>query len=70
MDPKVMDFGHLRMTRARFWGPVLYPPTFYFVAGSFEDEVYFTASYPRNLVPRDLVERMLDRVAAEIESLG
>jgi NRPS condensation-like uncharacterized protein len=70
MDPKVMDFGHLRMTRARFWGPVLYPPTFYFVAGSFEDELYFTASYPRSLVPGDLVERMLDRTAAEIESLG
>ncbi len=70
MDPKVLDFGDRRMTRARFWGPVIYPPTFYLVAGSFDNELYFTAAYPRNLVPRDLVERLLQRIVAEIDSLS
>ncbi len=25
MDPRVLDFGHLRVRRARFWGPVVLP---------------------------------------------
>jgi NRPS condensation-like uncharacterized protein len=68
-DATVADFGHLRVTKGRFWGPVIFPPSFFIIAGSFEDELYFTASYPRNLVPADLIERMLDRIVAEIDSL-
>jgi NRPS condensation-like uncharacterized protein len=70
MDPKVLDFGDNRITRARFWGPVIYPPTFYLVTGSFDDQLYFTAAYPRNLVPDSLVERILDRIVSEIDSFA
>jgi NRPS condensation-like uncharacterized protein len=69
LDPKAMDFGHLRMTRARLWGPVIYPPTFYLIVGSFEDQLYYTVSYPGNLVPGDLVEKMLDCCVSEVDSL-
>jgi NRPS condensation-like uncharacterized protein len=70
MDPAVMDFGGVAPRRARFWGPVLYPPTFYLVTGTFGDEAYFSAAYPRNLVPGDLVETLLDRIVSEIDSLA
>jgi NRPS condensation-like uncharacterized protein len=69
MDPAVMDFGDARVEQARFFGPVFFPPTFYVVSGSFEDTLYFSASYPRNVVPGNLVERHLDLMVSEISSL-
>jgi len=70
MDPAVLDVGDVRLARARFWGPVFYPPTFYVVTGSFRDQLYFTVSYPRSVVPDHLVERILDRIREEIESFA
>jgi NRPS condensation-like uncharacterized protein len=70
MDPSVMDFGDVRMRQARFFGPVFFPPTFFIVSGSFENTLYFSASYPRSVVPGDLVERHLDLMVKEINSLG
>jgi NRPS condensation-like uncharacterized protein len=70
MDPKVLDFGDARVRQARFFGPVMFPPTFYVVSGSFEDHLYFTASYPKNVVPAGLMERLLDRLVGEVDSLG
>ena len=69
MDPDVINFGDTRVRQARFFSPVIYPPTFSLVCGSFEDVMYFTASYPRSVVPGDLVERLLDRIVTEIGSL-
>jgi NRPS condensation-like uncharacterized protein len=69
MDPTVMDFG-LRMRQARFYGPVMFPPSFFIVSGSFEDTLYFSASYPRNVVPGRLVEEYLDVMVNEISSLA
>jgi NRPS condensation-like uncharacterized protein len=69
MDPTVMDFG-LRMKQARFYGPVFFPPTFYIVSGSFEDTLYFSASYPKNVVPGQLVEQYLELMVKEINSLA
>jgi NRPS condensation-like uncharacterized protein len=70
IDNRLFDFGDTRISRARFYGPVVYPPTFYIVSGSFEDTLYYTISYPASLVPGDLAERILDRTVAELESLG
>jgi NRPS condensation-like uncharacterized protein len=70
MDPKVLDFGDTRVTRARFYGPVMFPPTFYVVSGSFENTLYFTASYPKNVVPGGLMERVLDRLVDEVSSFA
>jgi len=70
MDPKVLDFGDARVKRARFFGPVMFPPTFYVVSGSFENVLYFTASYPRNMVPEGLMDRFLDRLVEEVSSLA
>jgi NRPS condensation-like uncharacterized protein len=69
IDNRAFDLGHVRMTRARFFGPVIYPPTFYIVSGSFEDTLYYTLSYPASLVPGRLAERILDRTVAELDSL-
>jgi NRPS condensation-like uncharacterized protein len=69
MDPAVMDFGEAGVRQARFFGPVIFPPTFYVVSGSFRDSLYFSASYPRNVVPDGLIERFLDLMAGEISSL-
>jgi NRPS condensation-like uncharacterized protein len=69
IDNRLFDFGEPRIGRARFYGPVIYPPTFYIVSGSFEDSLYFTISYPRALVPGNLVEAILDRTVAELDSL-
>lgn len=69
IDNRVFDFGDARIGRARFFGPVIYPPTFYIVSGSFEDSLYYTMSYPRSLVPGNLAEAILDRTAAELDSL-
>jgi NRPS condensation-like uncharacterized protein len=66
MDPKVLDFGDARLAQARFFGPVFFPPTFYLVSGSFEDTFYFAASYPKSVIPGDLLERILDRIVSEI----
>ncbi len=69
IDNSLFDFGNTRITRARFYGPVIYPPTFYIVSGSFENSLYYTMSYPRNLVPGNLAETILDRTVAELDSL-
>ncbi|OHD74215.1 MAG: hypothetical protein A2177_11775 [Spirochaetes bacterium RBG_13_68_11] len=69
IDNRLFDFGNTRITRARFYGPVIYPPTFYIVSGSFENSLYYTMSYPRNLVPGNLAEAILDRTVAELDSL-
>ena len=69
IDNRSFDFGDARIGRARFYGPVIYPPTFYVVSGSFEDSLYYTMSYPRSLVPGNLAEAILDRTAAELDSL-
>ncbi|MCX7029267.1 MAG: hypothetical protein NTU62_04000 [Spirochaetes bacterium] len=69
IDNRLFDFGNTRITRARFYGPVIYPPTFYIVAGSFENSLYFTISYPGNLVPGNLAEAILDRTVAELDCL-
>jgi NRPS condensation-like uncharacterized protein len=69
MDPRGVDFGDARVTMTRFYGSVIYPPTFYIVSGSFQNVLYLTVSYPRSVVPGDLVERVLDRVVREVESL-
>jgi NRPS condensation-like uncharacterized protein len=69
IDNRTFDFDNAHITRARFFGPVFFPPTFYIVSGSFEDTVYFTLSYPANLVPGGLAETILDRTAAELDSL-
>jgi NRPS condensation-like uncharacterized protein len=69
MDPKAMDFGDVGVSRARFYSPVFFPPTFCIVSGSHKDRLYFTAAYPRGAVPGDLVERFLDRMVSEIDSL-
>jgi NRPS condensation-like uncharacterized protein len=68
MDPRVLDFGDAHVTRARFYGPVIFPPTFYVVSGSFENTLYFTASYPKNVVPEGLMDRLLDRLVEEVSS--
>jgi NRPS condensation-like uncharacterized protein len=70
MDPTVMDFGDLRMRQARFYGPVMFPPSFFIVSGSFEDTLYFSASYAKNVVPGRLVEEHLDLMVREISSLA
>lgn len=70
IDNRNFDLGDTRIGRARFYGPVIYPPTFYIVSGSFEDTLYYTLSYPASLVPDGLAERILDRTVAELESLG
>ena len=70
MDPKVLDFGDAQVRRARFFGPVMFPPTFFVVSGSFESTLYFTASYPRNVVPDGLMDRFLDRLVDEISSFA
>jgi NRPS condensation-like uncharacterized protein len=69
IDNRTFDFDSAHITRARFFGPVFYPPTFYIVSGSFEDTLYYTLSYPANLVPGRLAETILDRTAAELDSL-
>jgi NRPS condensation-like uncharacterized protein len=69
IDNRAFDFGSARIARARFYGPVIYPPTFYIVSGSFENTLYFTMSYPANLVPGNLAEAILDRTVAELDSL-
>jgi NRPS condensation-like uncharacterized protein len=69
MDPTVMDFGDLHMRQARFYGPVMFPPSFFIVSGSFEDTLYFSASYPKNVVPGRLVEEYMDQMVKEICSL-
>jgi len=69
IDNRLFDFGNTHITRARFYGPVIYPPTFYIVSGSFENSLYYTMSYPRSLVPGDLAEAILDRTVAELDSL-
>jgi NRPS condensation-like uncharacterized protein len=69
MDPAMLSFGDARVVRAKFFGVVVYPPTFCVVSGSYLDSLYFTASYPRDVVPGDLVEALLDRMVVEIESL-
>ena len=70
MDPKVLDFGDAQVTRARFFGPVMFPPTFYIVP---------EASRARSISPRPtretscragLMERFLDRLVNEISSLA
>jgi NRPS condensation-like uncharacterized protein len=68
MDPKVLDFGDAQVTRARFFGPVMFPPTFYVVSGSFENTLYFTASYPKSVMPEGLMDRLLDRLVEEVSS--
>ena len=70
MDPKVLDFGDAQVRQARFFGPVMFPPTFYVVSGSFEDTLYFTASYPKNVVPEGLMERFLDRLVERARRPG
>jgi NRPS condensation-like uncharacterized protein len=70
MDPKVLDFGDAQIRRARFFGPVMFPPTFFVVSGSFENILYFTASYPRSVMPEGLMERVLDRLVEELSSVG
>ena len=70
IDPKVLDFGDVHVTHARFYGVVVYPPSLCIVSGSFGDHLYFTASYPASVVPGNLVERILDRMVTEIRSLG
>jgi NRPS condensation-like uncharacterized protein len=69
IDNRVFDFGDARMVRARVYGSVMYPPTFYVLAGSFEDSLYFTIAYPRSLVPGNLTEAILDRAVTELDSL-
>ena len=69
IDNRSFGFGDARISRARFFGPVIYPPTFYIVSGSFEDTLYYTMSYPRALVPGNLAEAILDRTVAELDSL-
>jgi NRPS condensation-like uncharacterized protein len=69
MDPRTLDFGDARLRQARFYSPVIFPPTFSLVSGSFEDTMYFTASYPRSVVPGELIEKLLDRIVVEIDSL-
>ena len=69
IDNRSFDLGDTRITRARFFGPVIYPPTFYIVSGSFERSLYFTISYPRSLVPGNLAEAILDRIVASLDSL-
>ncbi len=69
IDRSALDFADVHMTKARFFGPVFYPPTFYVVSGSFGDVLYFTASYPGNLAPAALLEQILDRIVQEIDSL-
>ena len=64
-----MDFGDLRVRQARFYGPVMFPPSFFIVSGSFEDTLYFSASYPKNVVPGRLVEEYMDQMVKEICSL-
>jgi len=70
LDPGTLGFGDVQLTGARFYAPVLYPPTFGLIAGSFADTLYYTASYAKGTVEGDIVERFLDRMVAEIESLG
>jgi NRPS condensation-like uncharacterized protein len=69
IDNRTFDFDNAHITRARFFGPVFFPPTFYIVSGSFEDTLYYTLSYPANLVPGRLAETILDRTVAELDSL-
>lgn len=69
IDNRTFDFDNAHITRARFFGPVFFPPTFYIVSGSFEDTLYYTLSYPANLVPGGLAETILDRTVAELDSL-
>jgi NRPS condensation-like uncharacterized protein len=69
MDPRALDFGDARLRQARFYSPVIFPPTFFLVSGSFEDTMYFTASYPRSVVPGELIEKLLDRIVTDIDSL-
>ncbi len=69
IDNRTFDFDKAHITRARFFGPVFYPPTFYIVSGSFEDTLYYTLSYPSNLVPGGLAETILDRTVTELDSL-
>jgi hypothetical protein len=69
IDNRLFDFGDTRMARARVYGVVIYPPTFYVIVGSFENSLYYTMSYPRNLVPGNLAEAILDRTVAELDSL-
>jgi NRPS condensation-like uncharacterized protein len=69
IDAKVLDLGDVRVAHARFYGVVVYPPSFCLVSGSFDDKLYFTASYPASVVPGDLVERVMDRMVIEIRSL-
>jgi NRPS condensation-like uncharacterized protein len=69
VDNRVFDFGGTRMSRARIYGSVMYPPTFYALAGSFEDSLYYSIAYPASLVPGTLAEAILNRAAAELDSL-
>jgi NRPS condensation-like uncharacterized protein len=69
IDNRTFDFDSAHITRARFFGPVFFPPTFYIVSGSFEDTLYYTLSYPASLVPGRLAETILDRTVAELDSL-
>jgi NRPS condensation-like uncharacterized protein len=69
MDPQALDFGDPHLRQARFYTPVIFPPTFSLVVGSFEGTMYFTAAYPRSVVPGDLIEKLLDRIITEIDSL-
>ena len=69
MDPEMLSFGSVHVAHARFYGVVNFPPTFCIVSGSYLGKLYFTASYPRDVVPGNLVEELLDRMVDEIESL-
>jgi NRPS condensation-like uncharacterized protein len=69
LDPAALDFADAHVRQARFYAPVGFPPTLSVVTGSYADALYFTVSYPASVVPGDLMERYLDRLAVEIHSL-
>ncbi len=69
LDPAALRLGTAEVTRARFYAPVAYPPTFVMVAGSYADRIYFTFAYPPAVVPGGLIERILDRVRFEVDAL-